>query len=264
VNTVFKIGPLHTHAGTEFAYFVYPGKEGKQVFFGSNDRTSLAHILASYSSDSLVCEPQLLAACAEFRIGTRELTPDEANHLGVMAFDLALPHVFSGGVKSASIYQLATSSAFFFKHSPWTTPLSRDTISVALTGSIKRRLYARILGGMSGTPGLALYPSPESMQQMIGLFENQQMERASNIDTLGITLEDGPDYAVDAMQRAYELPKLPVPLRLEAGTRVRVDDLAILTLAAVLRAVASLAPAAGEAHSEVGVDNWKVSVIVHH
>jgi hypothetical protein len=263
VNIVFKVGPLHTHGGNEFAYFVYPGKEGKQVFFGSDDKASLAHLLASYSSDSLVCEPQLSEACAEFHIGTRELTPDEANHLGVMTFNFALPHVFSRGVKPASIYQLATSSAFFVKRSPWTTSLSGNTLVVAVTGSIKRRLQARILGGISGTPGLALYPNPEAVQQIITLFENHQMVRASNIDLLGITLEDGPDYAIAAMQRAYGLQKLPVPLKLEGGIHVSIDDLDILTLAAALRAVASLEPGSGEAHGEVGVDKWKVSVIVY-
>src|SRR5260370_6360624 len=90
-HVVFKIGPLEQGAGDVYAYFVYPGDVEHRAFFGHDDSSVLSEILGVYSPTELACEPQLSTAASPQGIASQELTPDEAKHSGVMAFELALP-----------------------------------------------------------------------------------------------------------------------------------------------------------------------------
>ncbi|SRR6266481_2315928 len=261
-HVVFKIGPLEQGAGDVYAYFVYPGDVDHRAFFGHDDSSVLSEILGVYSPAELACEPQLSAAASPLGIASRELTPDEAKQIGVMAFELAFPGQFNH-IHAAAFFQLAAASKLFFESAPWNRPFARQTIGIAATGSVKRRLSARILGSKGASVGLALYPSSQAIDRIIDLFEAGKFEEAADIETLGLSLENGPPFAIDAMRRAYGLPKLPAPLKIEAGKRARLDDLDFLLLAAALRAVSVLSSENKESNSQVRVGESEILVMAY-
>lgn len=261
-HVVFKIGPLEQSRAGVYAYFVYPGDVDRRAFFGRDDRSVLTEILGFYPADELACEPQLSPTASQLGITSRELTPDEANQIGAMAFELALPSQLNQ-IHAAAIYHLAEASKLFFESAPWNQPFALQTIGVAATGTVKRRLSARILGSKNASVGLALFSSHAAIDHMVDLFAAGKLEEAQNVDTLGVSLEDGPPFAIDAMRRAYQLPKFPSPLKIDAGKRVLSDDLDMLLLAAALRAVSALSTESDESHSQVAVGDLEISALAY-
>jgi len=261
-HIVFKIGPLEQGTGDVYAYFVYPGDVDHRAFFGHDDNSVLSEILGVYLPAELACEPQLSAAASPLGIKSRELTLDEANQVGVMAFELAFPGQLSH-IQAATFFQIAEASKLFVESAPWNRPIARQTIGIAATRSVKRRLSARILGSKGASVGLALFPSSQAIDQIVDLFDAGKLQEAADIETLGVSLEDGPPFAIDAMRRAYGLLKFPSPLKTESGTRQRLDDLDFLLLAAALRAVSMLSDEIRESNSQVSVGDLEIAAIAY-
>lgn len=261
-HVVFRIASIPQARATVNAYFVYPGSPDRQVFFDDEDRTALEEILEVYSADGLACEPALAPAAREVGVPTRELTADEANQVGVMAFELAMPGQLTK-VSAQAIYHFGTASRVYHEASPWKNQFAYETIGVALTGDIKRRLSARILGVTGPSAGLVLYSSPASIDQIVDRFEHGQLDRAESVDALGVTFEEAPGFAVDAMRRAYGLSWFPLPTKLRAGVRVAMEDEDFLILAASMRAVSALSDTSRESEAQIRVGDREVWVLAH-
>ena len=152
-------------------------------------------------------------------------------------------------------------SALFCGEAPWTSVIGLKTIGMAFSGDVTSRMFARLLGVVGGAPGLALYSDRDAVDRMVVLIESESPERALAIDVLGSTCQPGPPYALDALQRAYGLSTVPVPLKRRSRATLAVDDLDLLTLAAALRSIAVLSTGGTEAHASVSVDTLVVSAL---
>lgn len=259
-HVVFKIGPLEQDRVGAYVYFVYPGDVDRRAFFGRDDRSVLSEILRFYSVGELACEPKLSTAASQLGITSRELTPDEASQIGVMAFELVLSGQLNQ-VHPAAIYHLAGASRLFVESAPWNQPFALQTIGIAATGAVKRRLSARVLGSKGASAGLALFSSPAAINHMVDLFAAGKLEETQNVDTLAVSLEDRPPFAIDAVRRAYGLLKIPIPLKINSGKRAPLDDLDFLLLSAALRAVSVLSGGNEESNSQVRAGELEISVI---
>jgi hypothetical protein len=261
-HVVFRIGPIKQETAPVNAYFVYPGDPRHQVFLGECDRSALMEIVHVYPPGDIVCESQLAPAADLVGLRTRALTDDEANQLGLMAFEMALPGQFTG-VNVPSFFQFGIASEIFHQTSPWQAPFARETIGLALTGSIQRILYGRLLGTLGGVGGLVLFSSRDSIERIVNRFETGHLDQAADTDALGVTLEESPSFAVDAMRRAYRIECFPLPIKLEEGERVPLEDVDLLTLAASLRAVSALSTGSRESMAQLGVDQFEISAIAY-
>ena len=85
-----------------------------------------------------------------------------------------------------------------------------------------------------------LFSDPAAIDQMVRLFE-RGLDPMSPLTLLGVSLDEGPAFAADAMQRAFGMPRLPMLAKFDAGARVAVDEDDLLMLAAAMRATSLLA-----------------------
>ena len=210
-----------------------------------------------YPPDRLACEPALAAAARAVGLATKELTPDEANQIGVIALELAMPGQLTE-VSAQAIYHFGTASRAYHEASPWKSHFACETIAITLSGAIKQTLCARVLGVMGGSAGLVLYSSPASIDQIVDRFENRQLDGAESVDALGVTFEETPEFAIDAMRRAYGLSWFPLLTKLRDGVHGAIENDDLLILAASLRAVSALSDLSRTSEAEIRVDDLGV------
>jgi hypothetical protein len=258
----FRIGPLERNSGPVNAYFVYPGRSGEQVFFGTDDQRVLKEIRTHYSSDGLACEPLLEAAARSLNIPVRELTPEEADKVGLVTFDLALPEAFTRITRPSAITQFGHASARFYDAAPWNGPYASETIDVRVTGSVTATFCGRLLGSSRSAPGLALYRDEDAISKMLNMIERGEPEKTTRMRVLGATFEEAPAFARDGLTRAYGLPKVPLPTNVGASGHESIEDTDLLTLTAALLSVSSLSPSTQRASQGVVVDDLRVTATV--
>jgi hypothetical protein len=233
---VFKIGPLPMRDGEGSAFFVHPPEGSKFASLGATDLEGLEQVATLYIPEDLECEPALAAAAAQFGIRPGVITPERAHIIGLRAFDLALPHHYDAVKREGIIYQFGLASSQFWRASPWRYDFAQRPIHVSLSGNRGSTFEAMVLGGELQY-GLFLYPQAGSVRRAIELAHEGALEEAARIDSIGVTFQDSPDFAVDAMQRSYDLPRLPVPTRITNGSGVPLEDLDLLSIATALSAV---------------------------
>lgn len=258
---VFKIGPLLQPPGVS-AYFVYPGRGDQRAFFGKDDQSALQEITSVYDPSELAVERRLAPAAQGLGIASRAMTEDEIKQLGVMAFELALPGVFSDIHEQTSFHHLAVAAKIIYDAAPWTQPFASQTVRIALTGSTERTLWARVVG-RTLTPGIVLYDSPSSVDRIVDAVERGRWEDVANVSVLGVTFEDEPRFAVEVMQRVYALPKVPAPLKVEGGTPLRINDLDAMILTVALGAISVLSGEIRDSHAEVKTDALELMALAY-
>jgi hypothetical protein len=259
---VFKIGPVSSGQGVVNTYFVYPGAEGKHSFFGVDDRDVLAEIDAAYPGQAIECEPALASAGAAFGFGEGAFTPHRAHLLGMCTFDLALPGQLKAIEREGLIYQFGVACAKFWSASPWRFGFAQHTVEITFVGSIQRQAEARVLGAAGEEYGLMLYWEPSAIARVKALYDAGRVAEAAGIDTLGVTFGDEPAFAVDGMARAYGLNCLPVPLKVQGGERVIVDDVDLLLLASALQGLSALSDEGVDGSGHVKVSDLEAWAVV--
>jgi hypothetical protein len=105
-----------------------------------------------------------------------------------------------------------------------------------------------ILGGGGEEFGVAIYDQPGSIQRVLIAMDAGRPEDGRQVDSLSVTLDEEPEWAVDALEDAFGLNRLPFPVRLRRGRPSAASTEELLQLAAVLDAVVKLT--AGEAQDE--------------
>jgi hypothetical protein len=233
---IFKIGPIPVNDGVVNAFFVHPPHDDAISFFGGTDREGLEQAVARYGAGELECEPDMAHAGSEFGIRAGNVTPERAHMIGLMTFDIALPHHFDAVEQEGIIYQFGLSCSKFWSASPWCFRFQKQPMRISLAGAVENVFEASVLGGDTEY-GLFLYPQPGSIMQAVELAQAGELEKAGRLDSLGVTLPNGPGFAVDGMKRAYGLVRFPVVTRMANGAGVPLGDLDLLSLAAAMSAV---------------------------
>lgn len=233
---VFKIGPIPVTDGQVHALFVHPPEQDAVTFFGDTEPAGLEQVVRRYDAADLECEPELARVAPEFGIRVGEITPERAHIIGLRAFDLALPHHFDGVEHEGIIYQFGVSGGKFWGVSPWQYKYAKQPVSIVLSGAVEIAFEGTVMGG-DLEYGLFLYPQAGSVKRAIDLALAGDLEEAGRVDSLGTTFQEEPQFAPDAMRRAYGLARLPVPTKMLNRAGVPLGDLDLLSLAAALSAV---------------------------
>jgi hypothetical protein len=259
---VFKIGPVSSGQGTVNAYFVYPGIEDKYSFFGDDDYSVLAEIAAAYPGETIECEPKLATAGATLGFGEGAFTPHRSHMVGICTLDLALPRQLKGIKREGLIYQFGTACAEFCKASPWRYNFAQDTVQITFVGSVQKRAEAKVLGAAGKEYGLIIFWGLGANARITTLRDARSVADAAGIDVLGVTFTDEPAFAIDGMVRAYGLNRLPMPLKVQSGKLVTVDDIDLMLLATALQGLSALSDEGVDGSGHVKVADLEVWSVV--
>ncbi len=235
---IFRIGPLEFSENQAYFYYVYPWQDDNFFFIANSDEEGFEKILEAYTSSELECEPELAGVCTRHNIKIGEITPERAYNIMLMGLEAIEEQHFKDILRGGLIYQFGGAAADFWQSQPWNKAFAKLHLQFEFSGSVNSVFYGLVMGESRHEYGIALYKTREDLETMLDLARSDLLGKATTVETLGVILQDEPLYAAHAMQRAYGLNKIPIPVVVQNGIRCFVTDLDILMLIAALEAVA--------------------------
>jgi hypothetical protein len=243
-------------------YFVLPPKEGAIAYRAEDDRDGLTQILRDYDAASLECEPELASAAVAVEIKPGEITPQRAQWMAGMAFDLALGDRYQSVNQKLAIYAFALACKEFWNAAPWRYQNLSRPVCLSFEGAPHRRLVGVLTNG-SDERAFTLYRDLETVHAALELAGQGRPEEAARSVSLVVNFGDQPAYAVDVMRRAYGLSWIPIAAKMEDGKGSPLDDLDLLTLGAALKAVSTLTDEVTQGGALVQAGDLKVEGDAH-
>ncbi|HET6983374.1 MAG TPA: SEC-C metal-binding domain-containing protein [Myxococcaceae bacterium] len=220
---------------------------------GPDVPSGLATLSARLGPERLRVEPALEAVGASFGISAEPLPERALVPRAVLAFAfLSSQELFRTGSVVAAFLEAC---AEFARAAPWTRPGSRQPLEVLMTRRWRCWKRELVVRGSAGEPrGLELR----------GRAERERMLRSPG-DSLLVTFEPGPRWAIEAVRSAYGLSELPTVIRLRPGSNRAPEPLELLQLAAALRSAALLASEEASpdhgAQVSLAADRWELHAV---
>ncbi len=233
----FKLGPIHTDDGEMTGVFAMTPERALEPRFGRAP-TALREFAKLAAGDELLCEPALAKVGKPFGFVAADAPEWAAEPRAILAFGLALGN--AAPPPSSPIVDFLDATSAFVHAAPWRYWDNGHVIDVRITRDSKTLEYEGCIMGAGGLEfGLALYPEKGSIAR---LNRVRSPRDARNVESIAVTMDDEPAWAIDALEEAFGLDGIPVPIRIAKGRPgpARSDDLA--TLAIALRAIADLRP----------------------
>jgi len=193
--------------------------------------SGLAALSAQFGPQRLRVEPALEAIAAPFGIRAEPL-PDRARvPRAVHAFALLTGHRLFR--KPSAVSAFLEACVEFEKAAPWTRFRPDEPFAILMARSWRcwKREFA-VRGAQGQGPGLELHEKPGSVERAL--------RSPRKVDSLLVTFEAGPSWAMEAVREAHGLGALPTVIRLRPGSRQAPDPLELLQLATALRSAALL------------------------
>lgn len=245
----FKLGPIHTGDGETTGFFAMTEDRALEPRFG-RAATALREFAQLGAGAELRCEASLAKVGKPFGFVAASAPEWAAEPRALLAFGLAL-----GGAAPAPngpIVDFLDATAAFIRAAPWRYWDNGHVIDVCVTRDAKSTAYEGCIMGAGGLEfGLALYPEKGSIARLNRIRSPRD---ARKIESIAVTMDDEPAWAVAALEEAFGLDGVPVPIRLAKGRSgpARPDDLATLVIA--MRAIAELRPTARDSEIKFSDD----------
>lgn len=216
--------------------------------------SGLATLSARLGPERLRVEPALEAIGASFGISAEALPERALAPRAVLAFAFlsSLGLFRTPGAVAAFLEACAE----FANAAPWTRLGPRQPLEVLMTRRWRCWKRELVVRGSAG--------EPRSLE-LRGRAEREGMLRSPGGDSLLVTFEAGPQWAIEAVRSAYGLGELPTVIRLRPGSDRAPEPLELLQLAAALRSAALLgseeaSPDHG-AQVSLAADRWELHAV---
>jgi hypothetical protein len=224
--------------------------------------SALAAVSARKEAGNLRVEPELEGAAAQFGIRAEALPERALAPRAVLAFAFAASHRLFR--RPGTVASLLEACALFETTAPWTRFRASEPFEMLLVRKWRSCEREFVVRGSGDEPrGLELHEKP-------GFVEAEREARRTflrspKVNSLLLTFESGPSWAVDAVRSAYGLTALPTVVRLKPGSRRAPEPRELLELAAALRCAAILSEkAAGPEHGaqvELTADRFELMAL---
>ena len=221
---------------------------------GPDIPSGLAMLSARHGPEKLRVEPALEAVGASLGIPAERLPERALAPRAVLAFaGSTSPDLFRTPSVVAAFLEAC---AEFEKAAPWTRPGAGQPLEMLMTRGWRCWKRALVVRGSGGEA------------RGLELRVERRLFRAlgpTRTDSLLVTFEPGPRWAIEAMQSAYGLSELPTVIRLRPGSDRAPQPLELLELAAALRSAAVLASEEASpdhgAQVSLTADRWELHAV---
>lgn len=261
---VFRLGPLDVGGRKAFAYGGVAAGELIPPEVAHTDAKGLGAIAKRFAGQQLRCEPALAEAGRPVGFEPAELPEAALLPRATLAYGLALGPA-AGRPDMDVLVRFLEACARFWASRPWELIESDEAVPVAVVeGGRARAGEASVMGAGGEEFGAALYDEPGSIRRVADLVTAGRMKEASRVGALAVTFDEEPGWAVAALDDAFGLPRVPVPLRIRKGKAGAATTEELLEAAALLEALAALAAPddAEEAEATVEVGGRTVTARV--
>jgi len=252
---VFRLGPLEVGGRKAYAYCGLDG-DGALIppEIAHTDAKGIGALAKRYAGRSIRCEPALAEAARPFGFEPAPLPEAALLPRATLACGLALGPM-AGRPQLDVLIRFLEACATFWSARPWELLGSDDPVPVALTERGRtRKAEASVMGAAGQEFGVALYDEPGSIRRVAALVTAGRMKETRGVSALAVTFDEEPVWAATALDAAFGLPRLPVPIRVRNGKGGPATTEELLDAAALLEAVAELSGADDAEHAEVTVE----------
>jgi hypothetical protein len=260
---VFRLGPIPIQGRSVFAYAGFDEQGPLKPELAHSDAEGLRALAAAAGGEPLRCEPALAEAGRPFGFEPAPLPDSIFLARAALAYGLALgpgagrpgPEVFARFLESCASFRRAQ---------PWEIFDSIEALPATLTtAGWTRSGEASVLGSGGKEYGVALYDERGALRRVADLMERGRVKESRRSDALAVTLDEEPAWAASAIEDAFGLPRLPVPLRVKRGSASPATGDELLGAAALLEAVAVLAGSGDADDAEATVEAGGRKAAVH-
>jgi hypothetical protein len=270
---VFRLGPITLDRRPTFVYAAVDEEGTTRSETARTDAQGLRKLADAAQGQPLRCEPSLAKAGKPFGFESAPLPEAILFVRAALAYGLALGPK-SGNPDPDVLGCFLKACGAFWRGRAWNVFDPEDWFPVTISvGGSSRACELAVLGSGGEEFGVALYDEPGSVQRITRLLAERRMAEVRPISALAVTFDEQPPWAVSAIEDAFGLPRLPVPLRVKdgKGSLAGPDDL--LAGAALLEAVArfvgvdveeSRAEGAEEAEATVEAGGQRVTAHVRY
>src|SRR5574341_1975002 len=238
----FLLGPVETGQGSAWCVAgVTPDGDMVPPELHSSPERALRAFAKRGGAQEIVCEPALAGQARPLGLRCASLSKEALPARAALAYLLSRGPM-AGKPPPDALFRLLQSCAAFLEARPWER-VDSDTPHPAVV-TVDGRQSVRevsILGGGGEEFGVAIYDQPGSIQRVLTAMDAGRPEDGRLVDSLSVTLDEEPAWAVDALDDAFGLGRLPFPVRLRRGRPSPASTEELLQLAAVLDAVVMLA-----------------------
>jgi hypothetical protein len=259
---VFRLGPIGVADGDAFTY-AGVADDGDLVApeASHDDATGLKKIASRLAGKEWCCEPALAEAARALGIASAEFPAHALVPRAVLAYGLGLGKV-SGRPRLGVLLRFLEACATFWKARPWEVVDSSIGLPAALAiDGRTRHLEAAVMGAGGEEYGVALYDEMGSVNRILAASPGDRQVVQKTTGT-AVTFDKEPAWAAAAIEDAFGLPRLPVPLRIRKGAASSPTSDELHVLAAALEAAAHLPTVQDldDASSSIEVDGRMVTL----
>ncbi len=256
-----KLGPVTTGEGSTYVYVGFTSDARLlPPVMAEDDAIGLRRLAMAASREDLRCDPDL--ADAGRPLGYEPMPRPDDVIAGRAGLALTLSMGKLGLQQPGLLQALAEGSAAFWKRRPWEDWNDGQPLVAEVRGTRTHTYEASIMGRGGETFGISLYEERGTIREIIRLMDEGRPGDASRVNSIAVTFDEEPAYAVQALREAYDLPVVPVPMRIVRGRPAKIEPTDLLVVAVALRAVADLPRHAGAMAAGVEVDGIDVAVRV--
>ncbi|MBI2444279.1 MAG: hypothetical protein HYV42_03510 [Candidatus Magasanikbacteria bacterium] len=257
-----KLGPVAVGTGTTYLYLgLRNGGAGiLPPVTGDHDRLALCAFVQQAPGEELYCEPSLEPAGALLGFRPAKLPRWAAPIRATLALTVGLGTLLQG-TEPPAVELLIEGAAHFWRARPWRFWAHTAPLTVAISGARNEELEGSIMGAGGFEYGLALYHRKGALARMAALMAAGRRSAITE-DGYAVTFDKEPAFAVEALDDAYSLPRVPFPVRVEKGRPASPRNLELALLSGALGAVAALSPEQPETSCEVELGDERLSVHV--
>ena len=252
---VFRLGPLEVGGRKAYAYCGLDA-DGALIppEITHTDAKGLGALAKRYAGQPIRCEPALAEAARPFGIEPAPLPEAALLPRATLAYGLALGPM-AGRPELDVLIRFLEACAAFWTARPWELLGSDDPVPVALTERGRtRKAEASVMGAAGQEFGVALYDEPGSIRRVAALMAEGRMKETRHVSALAVTFDEEPAWAATALDGAFGLPRLPVPIQVRKGKGGPATTEELLDAAALLQAVVELSGPDDAEHAEVTVE----------
>ncbi|HTS82465.1 MAG TPA: hypothetical protein VMH40_17815 [Myxococcaceae bacterium] len=217
----------------------------------------LEAIVAREGVEQLRVEPALAEVAGPLRVRSEPLPKRALVPRAVLAFAFASSHRLFR--RPSVVAALLEACAVFEKTAPWRRFGPEQPFAMLVTE--RWRCWTRefaVLGSAGEPRGLELQARP-------GVVARARRRLRGAVDSLLLTFESGPSWAMDAVRAGYGLRELPTLIPMNPGSGRLPETLELLQLAAALRCAALLgedeATAEHGAHVQLAADGCEITTL---
>lgn len=259
---VFKLGPIDMGQDGRTSVYVAVAADGELLppVVERKDAQGLEALARALEGRPRYCEARLARAGAPFGYSARPMPTSVAKLRAVLAVQAFWGPEANALLPPELVDALVTALAELIREEPWERWTNEEVFTAHLDGSVKGARELSVMGGGGQEFGFALFDREGSVERMVLSGPPGGGVDVLVPDSLGVTLEDEPSWAVKAVQQVTGLPFVPVLTRIQRNTARLATAEEMLVASAVARALAAARPEEREAEAELRVGGWHVRV----